>query len=71
MLINEKTPINILTYLKMLDFFSNAYIAHRLLLKIPILLFCIKKFSKTKINKILFNIYYVTRKIKGINHIIN
>ena len=71
MQIDENTPINVLNYLKRLDSFLNAYIAYRILLTICYGCIWINKFFKIKINKILFKIYYVTRKIKWINYIIN
>ena len=37
MQIDENTSINVHNYLKMLDSFPNAYIAYRILLKIPIM----------------------------------
>ncbi|KAK4586487.1 hypothetical protein RGQ29_023574 [Quercus rubra] len=35
--IDENTPINVLNYLKRLDYFPNAYIAYRILLTIPVM----------------------------------
>ena len=55
-----------------IKFSPNAFIAFRILLTIPIIVASAKiSFFKIKINKILFKINYVIRKIKWINHIIN
>ena len=44
----------------------------KILIKIPIMVESTERcFFKTKINKILFKVYYVTREIKWISHIIN
>ena len=50
--INENSLIKVLNYIKRLESFPNVCIVFR------------KEFFKIKINKILFKINYVTRKIK-------
>ena len=65
MQIDENTPINVLNYLKRLDSFPNAYIAYRILLIILVTVASTERsFSKLKLIKVLFEVYYVTRKIK-------
>ena len=52
MQIDENTPINILNYLKRLDYFPNAYIAYRILLTIPVTVASAERsFSKLKDRK--------------------
>ena len=52
MQIDENTPINVLNYLKRLDYFPNAYIAYRILLTIPVMVaFMEISFSKLKLIK--------------------
>ena len=68
MQIDENIPINVLNYLKRLDSFPNAYIAYRILLTIPVMVaFAEKKNFKIKINKILFKVFYVTKKLNGLD----
>ena len=63
--IDENTPINVLNYIKWLESFPNAYIAYRILLTIHVIVASVQRtFFKIKNNKILFEIDYVTRKIK-------
>ena len=50
--INENSPINVLNYIKRLEFFSNACIAFRILLTIPVTVASAKiSFSKLKLIK--------------------
>ena len=63
--IDENTPINVLNYIKRLEFFPNAYITYKILLTIHVIVASVERtFFKIKNNKILFKIDYVTRKIK-------
>ena len=49
---DENTPINILNYLKRLDYFPNAYIVYRILLTIHVTVASVeRKFSKLKLIK--------------------
>ena len=49
---DENTPINILNYLKRLDYFPNAYIVYRILLTIHVTVVSVeRKFSKLKLIK--------------------
>ena len=59
-------------YIYMLDYFSNACIAYKILTNnIFYICVCRKKLLKIKIDQILFKIDYVTRKIKHISDITN
>ena len=50
--INESSPINVLNYIKMLEFFLNACITFRILLTIPVTVaFAERSFSKLKLIK--------------------
>ena len=50
--INENSPINVLNYIKRLEFFPNACIAFRILLTIPVTVASIERsFSKLKLIK--------------------
>ena len=63
---------NVQNYIKRLESFSDAYITYRILLTIHVIVASVERtFFKIKNNKILFEIDYVTRKIKWISHIIN
>ena len=70
--IKDYTPIDILNYIKRLDSFPNACIAYRILLTIPVTVASAKRsFFKIKINKIIYKIDNVPRKIKWISYIID
>ena len=66
------TPIDILNYIKRLDSFPNTCIAYRILLTIPVTVASAKRiFFKIKINKIIYKIDNIPRKIKWISYIID
>jgi len=65
---NDK-PIDILNYIKTINYFSNVYIAYGIMLKIQYQLFQLNFFSKFT-NKILFKINNISTKIKRINFIV-
>ena len=70
--IKDYTPIDILNYIKRLDSFPNTCIAYRILLTIPVTVASTKRsFFKIKINKIIYKIDNVPRKIKWISYIID
>ena len=70
--IKDYTPIDILNYIKRLDSFPNTCIAYKILLTIPVTVASAKRsFFKIKINKIIYKIDNVPRKIKWISYIID
>lgn len=63
-LLPEETirPTDILLFLKGLDCFPNTVIAYRILLTIPVIVACRKKFFKIEVVKDLLVVYHVTGK---------
>ena len=67
MQIDENTLINVLTYLKRLDSFPNAYIAYRILLTIPITVAYAKRsFSKLKLIKSYLRSTMLQERLSGL-----
>ena len=69
--INENCPINALNYIKRLEPFSKCmYCFQNITNYTCYSCFCRKKFFKIKINKIIFKIDNVLRKIKWISYVV-
>ena len=67
MQIDENTLINVLNYLKMLDYFSNACITYKILLTIPVVIAYTKRsFSKLKQIKSYLRFTISQKKLNGL-----
>ena len=66
--INEKSPINVLNYIKRLESFPNACIAFRILLTIPVTIASAERsFPKLKLIKLYLRSTMSQEKLNGLN----